>query len=168
MFLLFELPWVLWGAWQWCRTRPWAWPFAWILLIPIVTGFWRYGLLGGVVEHDCVPLPPYNPFAQAYECPVEDVLPTLLPGLLNLVAFLWVLSSRRQVQYAALVAGTLGAVRLAVPALIYVASGPAITIGENRVFDTPATLESFVLWLISLAVALVFPLLVKDDQPQEG
>ncbi|MFQ5879929.1 MAG: hypothetical protein ACE5IZ_07155 [Dehalococcoidia bacterium] len=135
---------------EWLRTRPWGWPFLWILLIPIVTVPWH-----GILLEDL----------GRGRYPVEDVLPTLAPGLLNLVAFLWVLSPERRTQYAALVAGILGSVRLVVPALIYMASGPTITVdGFLGGVNTPSIFASWILWGLSLAAALAFPSLVKADR----
>jgi len=142
----------------------WGWPFVWILLIPIATVFWSAVLLDQILDEGiCDFVEP--PFGQEvlfdeWRCPREDVLPTLLPGLLNLVAFSWVLSGRQKVRWAALVAGTVGAVRLAAPLLIYRLSGAYVDIGDFRPITVsgPASsvLLSWGLWGLSAVSAIVF------------
>src|SRR3990170_5581260 len=114
------------------RLNRWHWPFAWILLIPIVTGWSQAVLLDRFVVdgETCTFIDSVSAAktavaagAQWWGCPGRDVALTLLPGLLNLGAYLWLWSSRREVRLAALVAGTLGGVRLVVPLLMYVYSG---------------------------------------------
>jgi len=141
----------------------WGWPFAWILLISMVTTMWSYYLLDPVLDDVCtlVKNPPAGSMdPNIYRCPPKDVMPTLLPGLLNLVAFGWVLSGRREVRWAALLAGTLGAVRLAAPLLIYRLSGADAEIVDWSLDlsygkETTAILSGW-LWLLSGASAIAF------------
>jgi len=145
----------------------WGWPFIWILLIPSVTLFWSAVLLDNVLDEDVCTLVKEGWHAggeghgpDVWRCPWEDAWPTLLPGLLNLVAFAWVLSGRREVRWAGLVAGTLSAVRLAAPLLIYRLSGAEIYGTTGTYWFGPngsdSTGVSFLLWLLSAVSAIVF------------
>lgn len=154
----------------------WGWPFIWILLIPMVTMIWSSLLLDDALDEGiCTQVEwggSFGPEGAAGEgtggpdiwrCPREDVLPTLLPGLLNLVAFASVLSRRREVRWAGLVAGTLGAARLAAPLLIYGLSGADVEIlGPTDTYWLPPSgsessiLASESLWLLSAVSAIVF------------
>ncbi|HEU4759236.1 MAG TPA: hypothetical protein VFT91_04555 [Dehalococcoidia bacterium] len=92
-----------------------------------------------------------------WDCPAENVLPTLLPGLLNLGAFLWLLSPHRGARLAGLTAGSLGAARLVVPGLIYLALG---TVSLRTTFwpgPNESVIASVVLWGLSLIAAVAFP-----------
>jgi uncharacterized membrane protein len=147
-----------------------VWPFAWILLIPIVTGMGQSGFLADLVHQDkCTLLEDWPDLI--YECPRQDALPTLLPGLLNLVAFSWVLSGRREVRWAALVAGTLGAARLAAPLLIYTVSGAHVRISGVEGFwwgEEISVTVSLGLWGLSLVSALVFLVFVVTAEIVES
>jgi len=138
----------------------WGWPFIWILLIPVVTGIWSEILIEDAVDESTCTLiksagaVEFEFFYEIWRCPREDMLPTLLPGLLNLVAFAWVLSGKREVRWAALMAGTLGAVRLAVPAAIYWHSGAYLEIHGGGA--TSSARASLGLWLLSAVSAIVF------------
>jgi len=146
----------------------WAWPFLWILLIPVGTGLWQQSLLGGVVENcKVIDRKTVDGFftTYTYECQTVDVLPTLLPGLLNLVAFLWVVFPGHT-RYAALVAGALGAVRLLVPTLLYMASGSTLEITGDFVFEVEGSIIwSFALWCVSL-VAFGAPFVIGQKAVQ--
>jgi hypothetical protein len=142
----------------------WRWPFLWVLLVPVVTMPLQVerlgaseGFLAANVYENC-DLAPGPGLTNTWKCPVECVLPTLMPGLLNLVAFLWLVSPRRKTRYAALVAGALGAVRVAVPALIYMALGSPISL-RTQYWPGPneSAAASVILWLLSVAVLAVFP-----------
>lgn len=141
----------------------WAWPFLWILLVPLATGVWQASLLDRVIDsHKCALL--FQSLSARWGCAVEDVLPTLVPGLLNLGAFLWLLSTRVRTRSAALIAGALGALRLVGPGLVYIVSGPNLVVevrflGPTGVAGAAANSywASGILWLLSLVVALVFP-----------
>jgi hypothetical protein len=142
------------------------------MLIPGVTIPWQIVLLGNAgrwpaarVYDNCDLEPDLRGATNTWECSPEHVLPTLIPGLLILGTFLWLLSSRRQVRYAALLAGSLGALRLVVPALIYVASGTVSV--RTTFFPGPdaSVAASVILWGLSVAAMVVFPRLVKrSDQ----
>ena len=153
-----------WFSWL----NEWGWPFAWILLIPAVTVSWQAVLLHSLANQDnCVLIFRGELGGDEWGCPVGDVLPTLLPGLLNLVAFLWLVFPGRT-RHAALIAGTLGALRLGVPVLLYITSGPDMTVVTGGLI-WPAVrgdsfLASWVLWFLSLVAAGVFAWAVKGDQ----
>ena len=155
-----------WFAWvNW-----WGWPFLWILLIPMVTMPLQVERVGSMVWDNCVQEPGIPGAKNTWQCPVEDVLPTLWPGLLNLVVFLWLLSPRPRSRHAAAVAGSLGAARLVVPGLIYVVLGSPLTL-RTQYWPGPdeSAIASVVLWSVSLAAALTFPSLVRAErQPQAG
>ena len=172
----------------------WGWPFAWILLIPVVTGWSQAVLLDHFVVNgeSCTFIDSVSSAkttvaagAEWWGCPGRDVAPTLLPGLLNLVPLFWLWSSRQQVRLAALAAATLGGVRLVVPLLMYLYSGEyyfnrgdrygdwfriggSVDIGAYRgtawTFSPVPVLASWPLWLASLAAVWVFPRMVKAKE----
>src|SRR3990170_785091 len=90
----------------------WRWPFVWILLAPLATVPLTLTMLafrpGG---HYCGDL--------CDNVPLGHALASLWPGIFNLAPFLWLRSSSGRVRGAAVVAGILGALRVAVPALMY-------------------------------------------------
>ena len=158
------------GGW-FSRLNWWGWPFSWIVLIPGVTIPWQIVLLGNSgrwpaanVYDNCDLEPDVRGATNTWECAPEYVLPTLLPGVLILVAFLWLRSPERPTRYAAVIAGTLGAARLITPALIYVASG-TVTL-RTTFFPGPdaSVALSASLWVVSIAAALAFPRLLKGDK----
>jgi|GEM_PF-5224621 len=150
----------------------WLFPFLWILLIPMVTMPLQVerlgaseGFLAANVHDECelvagdgwdysLSLSTRN----NWECPLENVLPTLLPGALNVVPFLWLLSRQRKVRYAALVAGSLGLVRVVVPALIYVAAGTVTLRTTYWPGPDAAVVASLTLWVLSLAAVFAIPM----------
>ena len=145
----------------------WAWPFLWILLIPVGTVLWQQSLLNGVVSNcvvvDTKPIGDgFFGYESTYECQAINVLPTLLPGLLNLVAFLWVVFPG-PTRYAALVAGALGALSLLVPALVYMAHGSTleVTDGFLGIQVEGSIIWSFAPWCASL-VAFGIGLKLED------
>ena len=82
-------------------------------------------LLGRVVGlGECGRLVSETPLRLTWECPREELLHTLLPGIAVLVIAVWLFSGNRRVRWAAAIAGTLGAVRLVAPVLL-VRAGPA-------------------------------------------
>jgi len=114
----------------------WWMPFLWIILTPIVTvplSDILFDVLAGYHGPADVGLPPNPPRCPSLgealfggldpDCGPQlrysEVGPTIiafvLPGLLNLAPFLWVSSKRPRVRAAGIVAGLLGAVRLALP-----------------------------------------------------
>ncbi len=114
----------------------WWLPFLWITLTPIVTvplSAILFSVLAGYHGPADVGLPPNPPrgcpFLNGFfgdpdpDCGPQflysEVGPTIiafvLPGLLNLVPFLWVSSRRSMVRTAGIVAGLLGLLRLALP-----------------------------------------------------
>lgn len=143
----------------------WRWPFLWIILIPVVTMPLQVerlgaseGFLAANVFENCDLVPDIPGQTNTWKCAVEDVLPTLMPGFLNLVAFAWLLSPRRKTRYAALAAGTLGALRLAVPALIYLALASPISV-RTQYWPGPneSAAASVILWFLSVAALSRFP-----------
>ncbi len=108
----------------------WWWPFAWITLTPIVTvplSAILFSTLAGYHSPGEAGLPDRSEhgwFGSTHE--YAEVLPTLiafvLPGLLNLVSFLWVSSTRPRVRAAGIVAGLLGIVRVSIPVIVLMLS----------------------------------------------
>ena len=138
------------------------WPFVWILLIPAVTVPWQWSLALDMLNDECVVVGAQGheflgTISTTYECPAEAALVILLPGLLNLLAFarVWIPGGHRKV---ALMAGTLGAVRLVAPALLYMAAGADVHVTEEWLDFTPLMAKvgglgglSVMLWFASLA-----------------
>jgi hypothetical protein len=93
-------------------------------------------------------------------------LPTLLPGLLNLGAFLWLLSSSTVTRRVAFLAGVLGAIRVAVPALMYALAGSNVSIFrwpdqniddvQGGSFALNPSLWSFGLWWLTIVGCIIF------------
>jgi uncharacterized RDD family membrane protein YckC len=146
--------------WDWLSA--WMWPFLWILFIPIVTVPWQLALVRDLASGnpDCTTRSVmfFDGYSDNYVCPSGDILPSLLPGLLNLAAFAWVLTGRRTTQIAALVAGALGAIRLIVPVTLYWQSATVeINTGFGFWFVTGASFGySLGLWMISGVTAVAF------------
>jgi hypothetical protein len=152
--------------------RGWFLPFAWILIVPAVTVPLHIGLLGVITDGyhyegifasgDAGACTQVNQlkYDKLWHCPLEAAAPTLLPGLLNLAPLLFLFSSARRARYAGLVAGSLGAVRLIVPALIYAADAPDVEIIGSYQWppamgSLASVYASVALWMVSLAAAVV-------------
>ncbi|MBI1885121.1 MAG: hypothetical protein HYS09_02205 [Chloroflexi bacterium] len=102
-----------------------------------------------------------------WECPVENVLPTLLPGALNLGAFLWLAIPRQRTRYAALFAGVLGGARLAAPALMYLVLDPVMLRTTFWPGPNASVAASLALWVVSVGAAVVFPFLFKAEPARD-
>jgi hypothetical protein len=134
----------------------WHWLFVWITFIPVVTipvtavltDRIAYGIPGA-----CQVTPGF--FGAVPECPRTAILLMLTPGLLNLVPLWWLLSRDPKTRLAALAAGSLGLLRLVVPATAVLASQDgAQTIGSflwtgfpNAGYGPPFALLGIALWL---------------------
>ena len=103
-------------------------PFLWIILTPIVTvplSIILFLLLAGYQEEKDI-------FAQPsciLHCTPNDYLAVngtiaafALPGLVNLVPFVWVVSRNTRARLAGIVAGLLGLARLIIPAVVLILS----------------------------------------------
>lgn len=152
--------------------RGWGWPISWIGFAPLVTitlqMAWLENLIRGGecnLAGQCDTWLGGGTYASCWECSMRDVFPTLLPGLLNLGAFLWLLSSSTVTRRVAFVAGVLGAVRIAVPALLYALAGSNVTIyrwpdeityvrGDS--FALNPGLWSFGLWWLTVVACIFF------------
>ena len=116
--------------------RSWSAPFLWLTLIPLVTVplsalLYRYDVFApghdGCTEwftrttgRETEMPAPFFPFYDCGSHPVDaTILAFTVPGLLNLVPLLWaVLSPVPFTRLAGIVAGTLGILRLALPAIL--------------------------------------------------
>lgn len=105
---------------------PWArrWgPFAWIVLIPVVTIPLTQAITATFVKSsECNYQVDF--LGGEASCPDGPVLLALMPGLLNLAPILWLLINDVEVRRNAVIAGGLGAARFAVPMLGVILSGP--------------------------------------------
>ncbi len=108
-------------------------PFLWIILTPIVTvplSIILFLLLAGYQEEKDI-------FAQPsciLYCTPNDYLAVngtiaafALPGLVNLVPFVWVVSRNTRARLAGIVAGLLGLARLIIPAVLLILSFDRVT-----------------------------------------
>jgi hypothetical protein len=186
-FVLFVGPWaalpggfaLLWIAAAWRAEsargseRTWPLPLLWVLVVPTVTVGLQIGLLGLITDGyqyggvlaggpagACEEVR-QSAYDKQWSCPLGAALPTLLPGLLNLVPFAGLASSAPRARAAAGVAGGLGLVRLLVPILMYASQGSDVTIIGS--WQAPAAMGSVAsatasaaLWFASLGVALAF------------
>ena len=161
------------GSLSWLKW--WAWPFVWILISPAVTMPVQVWLLGNSgdwpsasVYENCElihgrVLEPGVFVDNRWRCGADDVVQTLLPGLLNLGPLLW-LGLPGRTRLAALVAGGLGAARLAVPALTYVALG---TVDLRTTFwpgPDETVIASVALWAASAVAFILFPRAVRTPR----
>ena len=130
-------------------------PFAWALLVPALTVPLQIIFLDRVADGTCTEVPSAN-IDIVWTCSTVDVLPTLLPGLLNLASLLWLFSSRGDVRRAALIGASWGAVRLLVPALFWLSEGDQVTLIGSYQFPPASTYNaslvvSPLLWFLTLA-----------------
>ncbi|MEE9269716.1 MAG: hypothetical protein V3V49_05580 [Candidatus Krumholzibacteria bacterium] len=171
----------------------WWMPFLWIILTPIVTvpvSAVLFDTLAGYQTPAEIGLPDpagtdgcdrggwFGGFCPTYEH--SEVAPTIfafvLPGLLNLVSFLWVSSTRPRVRAAGIVAGLLGIVRFSIPVIVLMLSFDRVTApGGTTYFDfgggslnfSPhfdVWFFGFLAWLGSLLVWPVFGWLTRGKE----
>jgi hypothetical protein len=124
-------------------------PFWWIILTPIVTvpvSAVLFDTLAGYQTPAEVGLPDpaagcdrdswFGGFCSTYR--YSEVAPTIfafvLPGLLNLVSFLWVCSTRPRVLAAGIVAGLLGIVRFSIPVIVLMLSFDRVTAPDGTTY----------------------------------
>lgn len=140
-------------------------PFLWILLIPIATVWMQAVLLGPIVGRaHCELHGAGMEYSEVWHCPSEDVWPTLLPGLLNLVPLAWLILPDRRARFAGLVAGLLGFLRFGAPLVLYLwvpmngAASGRVVMTDKWFWTTaqnPTVLVSWVLWALTLPAAAV-------------
>jgi hypothetical protein len=131
----------------------WWLPFLWITLTPVVTvplSAVLFDTLAGYQTPAEVGLPDpartdgcdrdgwFGGFCPTYE--YSEVAPTIfafvLPGLLNLISFLWVSSTRPRVLAAGIVAGLFGIVRVSIPVIVLMTAFNRVTAaGGTTYFD---------------------------------
>ncbi len=111
----------------------WWEPFLWITVIPVITvpiSAILFSALAGYHEGPDVGLPADRAPGWFGTLQYSEAVPTAivftLPGLLNLVPLMWIFSNQSRARIAGLTAGLLGALRLAIPALV-------LTFGYERV-----------------------------------
>ncbi len=170
----------------------WSMPFWWITLTPIVTVLLStilFSALAGYQTPAEVGLPDpaagcdrdswFGGFCPTYE--YSEVAPTIfafvLPGLLNLLPFLWVSSTRPRVLAAGIVAGLLGVLRFSIPVVVLMLSFDRVTApGGTTYFEFAGWINfsphgdiwffGFLAWLGSLLVwASFLMILYIYEQP---
>lgn len=170
---------LLWIAalWRWETGRRgagvWVLLFLWVLVVPavtisaqvellgVITDGYRYaGVFAGGDAGSCTQIV-QSTYDKEWACPLNATLPTLLPGLLNLIPLLGVLSSARDVRRAAIVAGGLGLTRFLVPVVIYAAQGDTVTIigswqAPPAMGSMASAYTSLLLWLATLVTLVIF------------
>lgn len=139
----------------------WA-PFVWLVLIPVLTVPLTQALAGQILQSSQCSIAYVGSFEEAerWLCPDRPVLLSLLPGLLNLGPFVWlVLPGDDIMRRNAVVAGSLGAARLLVPVLGVLLTGPSpgrTILVSSLVFVypngdyLPVVGISVLLWIISV------------------
>lgn len=160
--------------------RPWALPFLWVMLSPLVTvpaSGLAFALLVGTHSAQEVHLPDVDTGWFSGPTRYFEVEPALLaftiPGVLNLGAFVWVFSRAGRVRAAAVVAGTLGLIRTAIPAAVLLLGFHQLTNPTGMTYSQydsafhPAPyldvwLAGAGAWLLSLLVWEVFRRLTKE------
>ncbi len=170
----------------------WWLPFLWIILTPTVTvplSAILFSVLAGYhspVELGLPANPPPCPFLFGDPDPncgpqfrYSEVAPTIfafaLPGLLNLLPFLWVSSTRPRVIAAGIVAGLLGLLRLALPPTVLMLALDRVSSDGGSYFkyalgwfanDSPSIVVwplGALAWLGSLIVWAVFGWLTRSS-----
>lgn len=139
----------------------WA-PFVWLVLIPVLTVPLTVVLAGQILQSSQCTITFVGSFAEPERalCPDRPVLMSLLPGLLDLGPFAWlVLPGDDIMRRNAVVAGSLGALRLLVPVLGILLTGPSpgrtvlvsglVFVYPNSDF-LPVVGISVLLWIISV------------------
>ena len=141
----------------------WSMPFRWIILAPIVTvPLSAIAFAALIRQPEEIGLPPNRPESQIglfqggscdsfLSTPCYDyaeVVPALLafalPGLLNLAPLAWTLSGSLRARIAGLTAGLLGALRLAIPALVLMFGYERVTSPEGTSYFRWDTLDFIV------------------------
>jgi hypothetical protein len=172
-------------GWSWLND--WRLPFLWITLTPIVTvplSAILYSALAGrqTPAEIGVPDPARTDGCDGWFCATyeySEVGPTVLafalPGLLNLVSFLWVSSTRPRVRAAGIVAGLLGVLRFSIPVIVLTAAFDRVTdAGGTTYFQFSGWINlsphaevwsaGFFAWLGSLSVWAVFRVLTRSPE----
>lgn len=159
------------------RGSDWYLPFVFLLVLPAITvpsqavflrlltdGFPYNAALhrieGGETEAGRCTAIYDGGFDKEWQCPEAEAALTLLPGVLNLAAFLWLGVSDRRIRTSARAAGAVGALRLIAPAAIYLTGGPVVIIGSYQLYNggtvynfTP--ILSVILWLATMAAMIM-------------
>src|SRR5688572_12596411 len=83
----------------------WCWPFAWVLLASFLTASWRGPTFRAYPE--CALSVLASGTVRVYDCTSLEVTTFRadLPGMMSLLAFVWLCSSQRRVRWAAMAAG---------------------------------------------------------------
>jgi len=122
------------GSWPW---DDWLLAFVWILMTPIVTVPVSAAVFDGLIRQpEEIGLTPNSRSAACRELfgicyEYAEFSPTLLafilPGLMNLLPILWILSARPRARLAGVVAGLLGLFRLSIPVMVLLLGFDRIT-----------------------------------------
>jgi hypothetical protein len=148
------------------RARDWYVPFLFLLVVPAITvpsqaifldlltdGFpynaALHGMEGGQTEAGRCTAIYDGRFDKEWQCPETEAALTLLPGVLNLAALLWLGSSKGRTRTSARVAGAAGALRLLAPAAIYLTGGPVVIIGSYQIYSG-GTVYNITPWVSAL------------------
>jgi len=139
------------------RVDAWYWPFVWITLSPAVTVPLSFVILGLSPEFSSADLGRASGWREVFWY-LRDARLADLPGLLNLLALAWLACPSAQTKRAALLAGLLGAIRVAVPLLILGAFTTTYQ-GDTYVSGFPMLLSglcSIGLWFLTAAPLVLF------------
>jgi hypothetical protein len=174
----------------------WWMPFLWIILTPLVTvplsealfdslaGYQAPGEAGlpAINDPDCLDFACVD--YEYFELGIPTLIAFALPGLLNLVAFAWLVSTSRRVRTAAVVAGVLGVVRLMIPVIVLLsfdtvtnAAGRSYAVNPHSVlrdiYGTPEPFsaiwdQSALAWAASLVTWGAFRVLTRGSERVAG
>ena len=171
------------------RGTTWYLPFVVVAIAPAITVPAQEIMLGVLTDNFAHNASLYNAFGidtaagtcvavynsghdKEWACPRAESTLSLVPGVLNLVAFGWLWSGSRRTRFCSVIAGGLGALRLLIPAAIYLSSPQVHFIGSYQ-FYSGATVNnispflSVFLWMLSLlAFVLVGMATQRYDTPQ--
>src|SRR5688572_17415691 len=102
-------------------------PYFWIIFAPIATLPTTMAMMARLTEH-CIRLDTSNQYRGYFSCPTGEALLTLSPGILNLLPLFLLFHPATVVKLSAAIAGTLGVLRTAVPAIGVAINGAMVEI----------------------------------------
>jgi hypothetical protein len=131
-------------------TIGWYWSFVIILVLPLVTVPLTSWMQSTLVSPACTLT--YSAEWGFFRCPTGLVLPTLWPGLLNLLPLRWARSSPARLRIAARVAGGLGIARLLAAIGYHMRAGETTILTLGLMSSAEAIVLSGGLWVVSALV----------------
>lgn len=151
------------GVFGWRYTQPgvrptsWAHPFAFLIVVPLFTVVATWSLVE--VWGECGDrIAGTGGIGYTEQCDAASVKRAHLVGVLNLLPFAWVVVAG-WTRWAALAAGSLGAIRFLLPQLLLPSSGTVeVSMGVSLVQNAEVQLLGALLWVLTLLLMAVLAL----------